>query len=213
LADSDLTLAATAALELGVDAADPRLPRAIGAASDAIRGHLRRGQLHRNASIVEKVAGFGRARIVLNVTPIVNALQAVLPDGSVLTFAAGDFTVEDADAGFLYRRAGWPYTGFARGGLPPANEPTPGSETPLITVTYAGGWQTPAQGGTRTLPYDIEQACLQLVTNIYRGGGQAENVAAESLGAYSVTYADRARVGLLSPSVQQLLAPYVRHEG
>lgn len=213
MAESDLTLPATAAAELGCEASDLRLPRLIGVASGAILRALRRTRLHYGAAIVEKVAGYGRPRLVLEVTPIVNVTSVVLPDGSTLTLANGDFVIEDADAGFLYRSAGWPFTGFGRGGLPPANEPAPGSPTGLISVTYAGGWQTPAMGGTQTLPFDLEQAALQLVTNLYRGGGQADNISQESLGDYSVTYADRARVGALTPAIQELIAPYVRREG
>lgn len=215
MADTDLTLPATAATELGVEAGDARLSRLVSAASALVRGFLRRARLHYGSAIVEKATGFGRTRLVLDVTPVLTVASVTI-DGAAVT----DFVLEEADAGFLYRSGGWPNSALARPGLPPANEPVAGSETPLITVTYAGGWVTPAQAATpgwagpaRSLPFDIEEAALRLVSNLYRSGGQAENIAAEALGAYSVTYADRARVGVLTPSVQQLLAPYVRVAG
>jgi hypothetical protein len=217
VADSDLTLPATVALELGVEASDPRLPRLIAAASRAIRSALNR-QLHYGASISEKTRGYGRPRICLQVTPVITVASVTLLDGTVLT--PSEYSIESADAGLLYRSGGFPSTGAFRGGLPPQTDLASGSEAPTITVVYAGGWVTPAQatssgwaGPVRSLPEDLEEACIQLCTNLYRGGGQAANVSAESLGDYSVTYADRARVGVLTPAIQELIAPYLRPEG
>lgn len=218
MADADLTLPGTVATELGVDASDARLPRLIASASAAIAGVLRRNRLHYGSAIVEKVFGSGRSRVVLDVTPIVSVASVVLPDGTSLL--STEYTRESDDAGLLYRASGWPFTGVARGGLPPAADPLVGSETNTITVTYAAGWVTPAQatsagwaGPARSLPYDIEEACIQLVTNLYRSGGQAANISSESLGDYSVSYADRARIGAMTPGVTELLARYARPEG
>lgn len=216
--DSDLTLPATVATELGVEAGDPRLPRLIAAASSAILGATRRSRVHYDAARVEKCPGHGRPRLVLELTPVLSVGSVVMPDGSALS--VGDYSLEEPEAGFLYRAGGWPFTGAARAGLPPASDPAVGSEAATITVTYAGGWVTPAQamkngwaGPARSLPYDLEEACVQLCTNLYRSGGQAQNVASESLGDYSVSYADRARVGALTQSIQDLLTRYVRPLG
>lgn len=209
MADSDLTLPATVATELagGVSLSDPRLPRLISVASAAIARHLDR-QLHYVASITEKVKGFGRPRLILDVTPIVSVASVTLDDGTVVT----DYVRENDLAGLLYRRAGWPDTGLSRGGLPPANDGAPGTQEPSITVVYAGGWVTPAQSGTRTLPYEIEEACVQAVVGLYRGNGRDPEVASESLGAYSVSYRGQAG-GILPDKVLPLLAAYRRHLG
>lgn len=208
--DSDLTLPATVATELagGVLSSDPRLPRLISVASEAIARHLDR-QLHYVAAITEKVKGYGRPRLLLNVTPIVSIASVTLDDGSVVT----DYVREDDVAGILYRRAGWPNTGLSRGGLPPGNDPAPGTQEPSITVVYAGGWVTPAQAGTRTLPYDIEEACIQTVVGLYRGNGRDQDVASEGLGDYSVSYREPSVGGVLPEKVLPLLARYVRHLG
>lgn len=214
--DSDLTLPATVATELagGVSAADPRLPRLIAVASQAIATYLGR-RLHYGADINEKVKGYGRARIFVDVTPIVAITSITLGDGTVIT----DFVRENDNAGMIYRRACWPSTALSRGGLPPANEPAPGTEEPSITVVYNGGWVTPAQGGTRTLPYDIEEACIQTVVGLYRGGGREKNIASEQLGAYSVSFRTPNSMagvgvgGIIPDEVLPLLAQYRRQIG
>jgi hypothetical protein len=191
MADSDLTLAATAAEALGVSAADPKLPRLIGASSEAIAGYLRRPRLHYGAAIVERLAGYvGQVRLWLGVTPVLSVASVSLPDGTVL--GSGDFTLEDEAA--LCRSAGWPYTGGIRAGLL-YDMPAVGTEEKSIVATYAGGWVTPAQaasgvwaGPSRSLPYELEEACIQTVAHLYRKQGTDPTVASESLGDYSVSY-------------------------
>lgn len=115
-ADSDLTLAATLATELGVDPADAKLPRYIAVASEAIRQYLNRRQLHYAAAYVEKVPGFvGTPRLVLGLTPLGTIASIVLPDGT--TVDGSEYVVEDADAGLVYRDTGWAFTGLVQAGL------------------------------------------------------------------------------------------------
>lgn len=215
MADSDLTLPATVATELagGVLSADPRLPRLISVASEAIAAHLGR-RVHYGAAITEKVKGFGRPRLILDVTPIVSIASITLADGTVVT----DYVRENDLAGLIYRRSCWPSTALARAGLPPANAPAPGTEEPSITVIYAGGWVTPAQNAgagnpTRTLPYDIEEACIQTVVGLYRGNGRDPEVASEQLGDYSVSYRGSGAGGVIPEKTLPLLAKHVRHLG
>lgn len=217
-ADSDLTTPATVALELGVSAADPRLPRLISVASDAIAAFLNR-QLHYIAGMTELVQGFGRPRLLLNVSPIVSITSITLPDGTVVT----DYIRENDKAGILYRRSGWASTALARGGLPPQNDVAPGTQEPAISVVYSAGWVTPAAvAGVRSLPYDIEEACVQTVVTRYRRGGQDEAISQEALGDYSVTYRDQMGIasrgsaestGMLPDSVVAQLAKYSRPLG
>lgn len=219
MADSDLTLPATVATELagGVLSSDARLPRLIAMASAVIASHLGR-RCHYGATITEKVKGYGRPRLLLDVTPIVSVASVTLDDGTVVT----DFTRENDAAGFLYRRGCWPSTGLTRGGLPPGNDPAPGTEESSITVVYAGGWVTPAQAAalvsppTRTLPYDIEEACIQTVIDRYRGNGRESDLASESLGDYSVSFRapdpSRGMGGIIPDRVLPLLAKYARIE-
>jgi hypothetical protein len=214
--EADLTLPATVAAELGIASSDARLPRLIAAASAAIRAHLGRPQLHYSAAYVEKVAGFGGPRLVLGLTPVGAIASIVLGDGSTVT--ASEYTLEDAQAGLVYRTGCWPWTGLVRPGLL-YSDPAMGTEKAEITVTYAGGWVTPAQAGSngwtgpaQSLPADIEEAAVQTVVGLYRRGGLDPSIASEGLGDYSVSYrAEDPSLGSALPArALQLLAPYRR---
>lgn len=220
MAASDLTLPATVAAELGGDvvAGDSRLPRLIAAASGAILRHLGRPQLHYAAAYTESLPGHGRQRLVLGLTPVLDVTSVVI-DG--VTLSADDYELEDADAGLLYRLACWPWTGVYRGGLPPQLDRDAGSERAVIVVTYEGGWVTPAQatgagwtGPVRSLPYDLEEACVQTVVGLYRRGGLDPSIASESLGDYSVSFRApnlaAGSGGVIPESALALLAPYRR---
>jgi hypothetical protein len=186
--DFDLTLAATLATELSVSAADSRLPRYISVASAAICGYLNRKQLHYSAAYVEKVAGFARPRLILELTPVISIASITLSDGSVVE--PSEYSIEDDQAGLVFRSSGWPYTGLIRPGLV-YTDPAAGTEEKVITATYAGGWVTPYQavsGPARTLPYEIEEACIQTAVSLYRKAGADQSIASEGLGDYSVTY-------------------------
>lgn len=197
MAISDLTLPATAAEALGVEPSDPRLPRLIAVASEVIRRYLDRPQLHYGAVIVERLRGYAeQVRLRLGVLPVVSVTTVVLPDGTSL--AASEYTIEDPAGGVLYRSVGWPYTGLVRAGLL-YDSPAVGTEAQSIVATYAGGWVTPAQVGTRTLPYDLEEACIQVVSALYRSMGKDPLVASESLGDYSVSYRGQMPLGGMVP--------------
>lgn len=202
MADADLTTVAAAADVLGVSASDAKLPRLIGAASEAIRGYINRPQLHYGAAIVEKLEGYaGQVRLHLGTVPLISVASVVLPDGTTLD--PSEYTLEDLGAATLYKRDGWPFTGIDCGG-------TLHSEEKAIVVTYAGGWVTPAQSGTRTLPFNIEEACLLTVSALYRKQGIDPTIASESLGDYSVTFANPTGAGLLSEAAQALLSTHRR---
>lgn len=212
MADSDLTTPATLADELGVAAADPKLPRLIAVASAAVRGLLNRTQLHWQAGFVEKVPGYGTDSLVLDLTPVLSVASVVLPDGTAVT----DYTKHEN--GVLFREAGWPFTGRLRGGLPPAADPIAGSEAPTIEVTYTGGWVTPGQAATpgwsgdpRSLPFDLEEAVLQTCVGLYLRRGQDSSIASESMGDYSVSYRNPVGAGGIVPdAVLPILRQYAR---
>ena len=203
MADGDLTTVAAAADELGLTASDARVMRLVTAASEAIRRYLGRAQLHYQAGRVELVRGYGRQRLLLEVTPVLSVASVVL-GGSALEVS--EYKIEDAEAGFLWRDSGWPYTGSVRPGLLQV-DPAVGTEKAEITVTYTGGWVTPAQaagtgwaGPPRSLPYDIEHVALETITALYRRGGADRDVVSESLGDYSASYRQDVGAGGMIPA-------------
>lgn len=68
------------------------------------------------------------------------------------------------EKGLLLRPAGWPIGAATWPDL--TRQPAVGAEfrQANIRVIYDGGYVTPNQAGTRTLPYDLEEACLREVT-------------------------------------------------
>lgn len=211
---SDLTLASTVALELGVEATDARLPRLVAVASAAVARYLNRAQLHYQAGRVDKVPGFGRVRLVLDLAPVLSIASIVLPDSS--TVDPAEYSIENAEAGLLYRSVGWPQTGLVRAGLLYADRDS-GTEASIIVATYTGGWVTPAQaadptwsGPARSLPYDLEEAVVQTAAQLHRKGGQDGTIASETLGAYSVSYRlpNSISAGIIPDAVVPILNRY-----
>jgi len=192
--------------ELGVtgEAEDDRLKRMINAVSRRIRSYCHR-TFYFEEDIVESVAGFGGTLIRLSRRPIVSVSSVTYDDAEI---SSDDYTVQNA-SGMLYRSTGWAWT--ARLQRNSVADPQPGSERAAFEVTYTGGYVTEPQvddevADTKTLPDDLEDACLMAVVTRYRGRGQDQRIKSEKSLTYSVTYTDGAE--LLSPAVKEMLAPY-----
>jgi hypothetical protein len=214
-----LTLVATAEDELGVSAGTEtaRLERYIHAATAAILQYLNRPAIHYATGIVDSLPGFGTQRLLLSRYPV-TSLTSVVIDGT--TLASDDYEIDDAAAGIVYRRYGFASTGMYCPGIV-QEDILPGTEQRLITVTYTAGYVTPQQvvlngALTRSLPYDIELACLQTVAVLRGGRGRDWSVASESLGAASVSYGGmntaigRGMAGIIPDTAAALLSPYRR---
>lgn len=210
---SVLTTLATVKDELGITDAteDIRLERYIQVASDAIVRYCRR-KLHRETGIIEKHAGAGFPRLFLDRLPLVSVTEVKL-DESVIT----DFDLVDLATGLLYRDAGWTRRAFRAAGI--VQQPVTGTDDENIQVTYVGGFITPEGDpgqGTRDLPLDIEQACIDTVTSIRANRSRDSNITAEKLGDASVTYggvnsgAGQGAGGLIPDGVIGTLKPYRR---
>lgn len=168
---SALTLVATVEDELGVDALGEttRLERYIHVASDAIAMYL--GRPIHYATDIEETHPLvdGATRLMLERYPVVGAVAAY--DGSAELLDVSTYVSESA-TGILSRSAGW---------------------LTATTVVYSGGWVTPRQveldaALERTLPYDIEHACVMTVVSLRRSKGRDSSVASEAIGPASVSY-------------------------
>jgi hypothetical protein len=177
LASNALTTLATVKAELGIADAvtthDARIERLINAASDAIERHCGR-QLSRATVTDERVKGFGTQHLLLARTPIVSVTSVELDDSTV---DADSYYIESAEAGMLFAPDGWEWTAPFSSGASPSK--LVGLEESRYLVTYVGGYQTPAQGGTRTLPYDLEHACILAVVGQFRDAGKFARIATE----------------------------------
>lgn len=194
--------------ELGVSGEDTYLERLIERASDRFAQACRRS-LHREVDIVERVEGYGVPRLVVG-RSVESISSIVLITGSTTeTIDATTYEIEDADAGFIRRIGGvWGSTAMSQGVL---RDRVTDSELALWKVTYTGGYVTPQQAAddgtlTRSLPYDIEDAVLEMCVAAYRSKGKDLSVRSKKLLSGSITYDTSAR--RMSPSVQAVIDRY-----
>lgn len=191
-----LTQLQTVKDELGItdESKDGRLERLIHVATDLAEGECGRVFFY-EAAITEKVASSGSPHIVVGKVPIVS-ITSITELGTALTSddyeALVDSSTRRADSGIIVRKAGetalgqWPWTAARRPDI--VQDKLPGTESRGITVVYAGGFVTPEQaasdgwaGPARSLPYDLEQAIIELVVSLYRSAGQDRNVSLEQV--------------------------------
>lgn len=209
LTSDALTLLATVKIELGIaaDTYDDALKRMINAVSRRIRSYCDR-IFYYEADIEESVPGYGDTLLRMSRFPILS-IDSIAYDGTAIdsdTYSSAD---KNAAAGLIYSEYGWVWTAKSLNSV--MGDWVPGTEEDLYTVTYTAGFVTPAQETgelVRTLPWDLEDACIQAVASRWAGMGRDLSIESEKSLNYSVKYWSTA--GDLSQSVKSMLAPYVR---
>lgn len=218
-----LTTVATLAAELGIatpaasSAAEADLERRIAVASSAIEKYC--GRTFARATVTEQVPGYGTQNLRLSRAPVLSVTSVELDGEPVPVEDYRTPSGTSAQAGFLERAKGtWEWTALES--KSPAPEPLAGTERPLYEVVYVGGYVLPKDevlpGTPRTLPYEVEEACLATCVAIYRAKGRDKSIISESVLSASVTYAGstantaigRGAGGIIPDDVLPLLAPY-----
>lgn len=213
----DLTTAAVVAGDLGV-ASDATVDRLVTAASQIIASYC--GRKFEKATVTEYPASYGRPKLLLERAPVVG-ITSITELGSVVD--AGDYEClgRNAQAGIIYRKNGvWALTARVGGRVTETLDEHEGeSGDNGITVVYEAGYVTPGQKAldatlTVTLPEDVQEAAVMTAVQLYRSRGLDRNIASESLGDWSVSYAGTnaviGRGGPIPEVAQALLAPYTR---
>lgn len=143
----------TAREEVDAETDPATVGRLIDAATRAIERFCNR--TFARQTYIERIDGNASRDLLLRNSPIIGTPTIVADSTPVI-----DFEVGDASAGILYREAGWLTSGdtywFAEGDYLPT---TNGMR---YTVTYEAGYKLPGEDDS-TLPYDIEQACIETV--------------------------------------------------
>jgi hypothetical protein len=189
LAANALTDLATIKDELSISGStlDDRLTRLINEASDAIERYCRRKLTYAEVES-EPQAPSGTGTLVLDRYPLIEVTE-IRYDEAVVD--ASQYVVEDAESGIVRRMNGvWLPQDLTISGSP-SQDGVPGTGRKIIAVDYAGGYVTPNQVADelpRTLPYDLERACLSTVTQLYRQRGRDTSIASEQLGDAQVSY-------------------------
>lgn len=201
LASNALTTISECESELGLTASeqDALLTRYINTASDQIADYCNR-KFYYDAAIVEKVGGRKDNFLYVSRTPL-TTITSVVWLGDDSTVGASTYEIWESDQGAIYKENGW-------------NDITLNATyLTRYQVTYKGGWITPQQDAddgalTRDLPFDLETACVNMVTVLWQQKGQDRNVKSESIMGASVTY--DVGVAGLDDSVMATLNNYKR---
>lgn len=166
---------------------DIQLTRIINAVSDYIENFTGR-IFYRDAAIVEKAKGYGYAHLVVQRTPINSITQIKFRDAIV---DSDDYSIDSAESGTIIKTGGWNWT--VQTMVSASRPPVPGTERLLYEVTYDGGYYTPKQeednaANTRALPWDLEDAAIELVRQTYHAKSRDPNIASERLLSWSASY-------------------------
>lgn len=201
LPENALTTVGTIADELRLTdgMSDAALERLIGVASDAIETYCDRG--FALLAVTEALRPSGAPRLILNRTPVAS-VESVTDTG--VAVSPSEYVLEDAELGYLRREAGWQSNDLVVPGST-AVDTLPLSGKRSLLVAYTAGYVTPAQealpGTPRTLPFDLEQACIETVVSLWRRRGSDSRASKEfPTGA----------AGLLPDSVLPILENYRR---
>jgi hypothetical protein len=166
--------------------------------------HSITGQYFPQERVTEQVAGLGMKNLSLIRRPLVT-IHEILSDSDPIT----DYEIGNADAGILFREAGWRWTSGNWWGI--EGTPVTGEEDWQFSIDYTAGYLTPqqvldAETGTRTLPFDIERACIELIKGRYYSRDRDANIVSERIGDYAVTYSQTLGV---QAKAMDLLAPWI----
>ena len=197
LADNALTTLATVKTELGITVTtfDTVLERIINTVSEQIENYTKRK--FKQQEHTEKYTGTNTLKLLLNQYPVSEVDEVIYKEESYTDYEI-DYT-----SGILVSERIWEQTGISKGlstrtAYPKAD----------IEVTYTAGYILPkdaTEESPRTLPYDLEDACIEAVTANYLSRGQDKSIVSERLMSASYTY-DRATG--MPVSVIKKLAPY-----
>jgi hypothetical protein len=213
---TEFTTLATANAELGSPSDDTYVERIIRSIDKQMREYLGRPIMHNTTATLQPVTVLSAREIGIiprNGPLPVTSVSAFELNENALT--STDLGIVSADYGILryddllYSTSD--YMANIERDLYPGLE----DESALkngYTLSWAGGWVMPGQGGTRTFPYDLEDAGLQWVAWRYARKGRDPTVLNESLMSYSVGYGVTASVGMDIPGpIKAILDLYKLH--
>lgn len=152
----------------------------INVASGQIESECGR-TFEKTAHTAEAYTGDGRRLLVLQQYPVIGVPVVTLEGAAVTDFST------DSKAGLLFREAGW-------------------TNRSAIAVTYESGYVLPRDAGLeipRTLPYELESACVLLVAQLFNQRG-SEHLTSEAVGPLKWTFIEEI------PAVRAILNKYRR---
>lgn len=213
---NNLTTLATlkAELKISVSTFDAVLSTYISWASSFVSDQCNRVFYYRR-NVIEPVVGFATPNLQVRVATPIDVLTVPTPPLTITLDSGGvdpqTYFVKDAKAGIIFNQSGWFWTAST---LPNVRQnPYPGQENPLYTITYSGGFVTPQQAldnpsdpilSVRTLPPDLEMITIIICVYLYRHQGVDPMIESEHLMSYGIGY----RRFFLLPFVNEVLGKY-----
>jgi hypothetical protein len=178
---------------------DAVLTDLIRDASDEIQ---REFQFFCKQSYRETLPGYGTPILQLKRTPIVS-VSLVKHNDEVIT----DYTIEDREAGHLYRKQGWLWT--ASVGWRMTAYVMPNTEHPEFTVEYMAGY-IPADQQDSDMPGTIQRSTRETVKDWYFLLKRASDVQSKSVGDFSISYVTGEQVRSIPPRAMSRLQKWRR---
>jgi|TARA_R110000803_G_scaffold210841_1_gene284313 hypothetical protein len=173
-------------LEITASTDDPQLVDNIREASALIKAYC--GRDFARETVTETFVGSGMVDVCLTRTPIIS-VSALSYDGT--TIGSTTFEIQDSEAGILRRIDNiWTNSEYRRQNIERYALPS-GAGKNNWSVTYVSGYITPGStSGQRTLPFDIERACIETVKSFYLRRGDDPRLKHQRTGDASETLFD-----------------------
>ena len=194
----------TSELGLSDSAEDLLIESYIEQSSDLIKSVT--GRTFAREQVKETIGATGLPEILLSLTPIIT-VDEIKHEGTVVP--AANYSVLDDKAGILFKEAGWTDTSLAWNTFA-KEHPSPYLK-PDWEFTYTAGYILPNWStvlAPRTLPHDLERACIEMVKTFRSGKEIPSSVTRYKTGDTDVTF-DK-KMGFFSTSVQSVLNYYRR---
>lgn len=201
------------ALDLTDNAADKTLERFIGRASRRIARYLGRDLSLQKYQAV--MPAYGGVNLLLPKYPVrsISRVFDGTDTGTATELSSTEYRL-DADRGLLNRDEGWEWT--YQTGRTISSEPLPGEEYKNWLVEFSAGYILPAgkdSGSTwdgttatgPTLDADVQDACIEMVRNMWLSKDREPGVISEKVGDLSITYGP-GESGI-PESIKDILAP------
>lgn len=176
----------------------------IQQASDFIESYT--GRVFKQETVTEFLPSRGSRYMILTRTPV-NSVNFVEFDGS--SVSSTSYEIDDPDSGVIYKESAWANTNISQHFITESYSRWGRRDW---EIKYTGGYKLPGETG-RTLPYDIERACIDLVKTWYLQRTNDPTLKSEKVGDASYTkFGLEETGGGLSPSTLRLLEPWRRHD-
>lgn len=216
LTDIALCLVADVETELSIATGtqDAKLERMIHSVSEFFAQYCNRTFFY-TAGIEESFAGFGTPFIQLARWPIVT-LTSITHDGN--TVDSDNYEIFNSESATVRHVNNWIWTTKSTPDV--TQDPMVGMERKLYEATYTAGWVTASQKAidaglpARSLPFDLEDACIQVVAGRFRSEGFNPTIKSEQLMSYSTSYRSapsaKDQFAVLYPFAASILKRYRR---